>query len=165
MSRGSIKDNAPENPMYPHDYYDPWDHAAALGYDIVYGPRSRPDHNAETYHDARMILLDPERTWRQHRFDVAHECAHIVRGDQPIPDGIELRKRELACDRIAAERLINRERLIRSMLEHPDPATWCLDLDITARALRVYLRYHPDVTAEAERRRIVNCGEREAVFS
>ncbi|UOQ58596.1 ImmA/IrrE family metallo-endopeptidase [Leucobacter allii] len=151
--------------MHPYDVYDPWDHAAELGYDVITGPRTRPEHNAETHHDIRLIILDPERTWRQHRFDVAHECAHIVRGDQPIPEGIELRKRELACDRIAAERLIDRERLIRSMLEHPDPATWCLDLDITSRALRVYLEQHPDIADEVEQRRTRPCGERCRVSS
>lgn len=150
--------------MHPYDAYDPWDHAHALGYDIIRGPVSRPDHNAETHTDLALIVVAPDQSWRDERCAVAHEIPHIEHGDMPIPEGIELRKRELRCDRIAAERLVNPDRLARAIIDHPDPATWCLDLDITARILRTYLHQHPSVALEARIRRLLRLGgERERV--
>ncbi len=137
--------------MHRYDAYDPWEHTHQLGFRFERAPLSHPDHLAECHVDRRLILLKPGLTWRVERCELSHENVHAEYGDLPIPEGIELRKRELRCDRIAADRLVNPERLARAMIEHPDPATWCLDLDITARVLRTYLHHHPEIRDEARR--------------
>lgn len=144
--------------MYRYDAYDPWDHARALGYDITRGPVSRPEHDAETHGDLALIVVAPDLSWRDERCAVAHEIPHIENDDEPIPEGIELRKRELRCDRIAASRLIRPDRLARAMIEFPDPASWCLELDVTARILRTYLHHHPVAALEARIRRLLRHG-------
>lgn len=131
--------------MHRYDAYDPWDHAHQMGFRIERRTLSHPDHLAECHLEQRLILVKPGLTYRVERCEVGHENVHVEFGDLPIPEGLELRKRELRCDRIAAERLINPDRLARAMIEHADPASWCLELDITARMLRTYLHHHPEI--------------------
>jgi len=150
--------------MYRYDAYDPWAHAEQLGLNVRRGTPSRPDHDGELYLDQRLVILRPGMTRRKERFTLTHENYHAIRGDRPIPEGMLLRKRELKVDRLAAERLIDPQRLQRLMIEHPDPGHWCLELNITARALRVYLQYHPEVRLQAEAQTDLCLGGERAVI-
>ena len=132
--------------MHKLDNYDPWEHAAHLGFTIERGTLSSTNHDAETYLDARLILVRPDLDWRGTRGAIAHENVHIEYGDRPVTHPLEHSRREARCDRIAAERLIDPAKLARIMLENSDPGTWCTELGVTARLLRTYLRRHPELT-------------------
>ncbi len=132
--------------MYPHDLYDPREQAEALGYTIAHGTLSSSHHDAETYHDRRLILLRYGLDLIEEDCAIAHEIVHIEHRDRPGVCRIEQLRREHRCDRIAAERLIDPNRLRRAMLESTDAGAWCLELCVTPRLMRVYLRHHPEIT-------------------
>lgn len=131
--------------MHPFDHYDPWEHAHRLELVVHRGTLSSPDHDGEYYDRERLVMLRRGLTWRQERCVLAHEIVHAEYRDRPTTDPHVHAKREARCDRIAAHRLIHPEQLQRTMREYRDAGDWCLELDITADLLQVYLDRHPDL--------------------
>lgn len=113
--------------------YDPHEHAERLGIDVIYGRLLTcnglwiPDH--------RTIMLRPGMRALLERTVLAHEMGHVCLGhrdDSP--------KHERQADRFAARHLINGDHLERVALFSPDPAQWCVELEVTPHILDIYLR-------------------------
>lgn len=113
--------------------YSPWVHVQQLpdvvvAYDVL--------EHAEAYWEPeqRVILLDRRLSQRVRRSCLAHELAHVDRGDEGClvgPDGArQARRQEVAADQLAARRLIGIDALI-------DALAWSLDVDEAAEVLHV----------------------------
>jgi Zn-dependent peptidase ImmA (M78 family) len=115
------------------DDYSPWAHVQQLEQVIV--AYDELEH-AKAYWepDEQVILLDRRLTQAQRRSHLAHELAHIDRGDECCvhgPDAARLgRRQELSADVLAARRLISLESLA-------DALVWCVDTDELAEDLHV----------------------------
>lgn len=99
--------------------YDPYQHADQLGLTVHYG-------NPGTgllglyIHRSRAIMLRAGLSARVERCALAHEIVHAEYDDEPTSDGTWSAKREARCDRIAAERLIDRETLLSTASAYED---------------------------------------------
>jgi len=128
--------NGKTSPTFPSGRdYDPFDHAHALGIQVIVRPIRTanelwlPDHKT-------IVLRDGLRHVHQ-RTALAHGIGHADLGhrdDRP--------KHEVQADRYAAENLIDYDELVDLMRWTPDPARLSLELGVTVRLLRVYLNVH-----------------------
>ena len=115
--------------------YDPYEHADELGITIVYG-RLRSG-NGLWIPDFRTIALQRGMRTVQERSVLAHENAHASLGhrdDRP--------KHEVLADRLAAEHMIDIERLRELVLWTPDVARLSIELGVTPKLTQVYLNVH-----------------------
>lgn len=122
--------------------YDPYQHADQLGLTVHYG-------NPGTgllglyIHRRRTIILRAGLSARVERCALAHEIVHAEYEDEPTSDGAWSARREARCDRIAAERLIDRETLLSTASAYEDMGEWAAALEVTGWILGAYLVAHP----------------------
>jgi Zn-dependent peptidase ImmA (M78 family) len=115
--------------------YDPFEHAEALGIEVVYG-RLRTG-NGLWIPDIRTIFLQTRMRAIQERSILAHEVAHADLGhrdDRP--------KHEVLANRYAAEHLIDAGRFAELVEWTPDAARLSLELGVTTKLMQVYLNVH-----------------------
>lgn len=97
------------------------------------------------YPDRRIIALRRGMVLMQRRSVLAHELGHAVLGHcESTP------RTEAQADRWAAMKLIDRDAFIacaRGCPEHPEQ--WCIELQVTPRMLRTWLRTQPGTQAAA----------------
>lgn len=113
--------------------YSPWEHVRALP-DVVVAYAALEHADAYWEPDQRVILLDARLSQRARRSCLAHELAHVARGDVGCeigPDGErQERRQEVAADALASRRLITLDALAEALL-------WCLGYDEVAEHLHV----------------------------
>jgi hypothetical protein len=142
--------------------YSPWRHVEKLADVLV--RRVRLEH-AEAYWDPgeRVILLDDRLLQHESRSHLAHELAHLERGDEcllhgPDADRLEARQ-ERAADEHAAEKLISLDALADALAWALGPEEVAHELHVTTWAVTARLR---SLTAEQKHyieRRIAAKGE------
>ncbi len=136
MQRRETPNWTPTSPSFPRGRdYDPFEHADALGIDILLRPiRSAnelwlPDHRT-------LVIKEGMRAVHQRNacaHGVAHaELAHV--DSRP--------KHEVQADRFAAHQLIEHDELLDLMQWTPDAHRLAHELGVTTRLLRVYLNVH-----------------------
>lgn len=113
--------------------YSPWQHLASMPDVVLDFDDDLPSGQAWWSPRHRVILMAKGLTRAQRRVALAHELAHVERGDCQVdgPDGerLELRQ-ERAADRLAALRLIPLDDLM-------DALAYCLSLEEVADELEV----------------------------
>jgi len=116
--------------------YDPYEHAFVLDIEVIHrkirtaNAMWLPDHNVIVIRDGMKASYD--------QCALAHEIGHAALGhadDSP--------KNEVLADRYAAERMVEADRCRDLMRWAPDIARLALELGVTTRLLRAYLRMHP----------------------
>jgi hypothetical protein len=116
--------------------YDPWEHAAALGIPIVFrDDLPSPGMVACYSHEHSAIFVRPNLHGAVERCAIAHEIVHFEHGDVGA-DPLQ----EQRADRIAARRLIRPRRLRELSGVTEDPAVIALELRVTEKVMRAYLR-------------------------
>lgn len=119
-------------PIFPSgSAYDPWEHAAALGIDVIERPLT--DVNELWIPDLRLIVLKSSMRPAHLRNALAHGVAHAALGhrdDRP--------KHEWQADRYAASRLIDPAELRRVTAWAHDPGQIATELGVTRRLLLAY---------------------------
>jgi len=116
--------------------YDPFEHADALGIQVLFRPIRTANELWLPEHDTSVIKEGMREVHR--RIAAAHGVAHAVLGhvdDQP--------KHEALADKYAAERLINPVHIRNLIRVESDAHTIAAELGVTSRLLRVYLNAHP----------------------
>lgn len=113
--------------------YSPWDHVRQMPEVLVaYDQLDYADAYWEPEH--RVILLDSRLGQAERRCRLAHELAHVERGDECLthgPDADRLaRRQERSADEIAARRLISLDQLA-------DVLCWAWHTGEIAEALHV----------------------------
>ncbi len=113
--------------------YSPWAHVQGLG-DVVVAYDDLEHADAYWEPEQRVILLDRHLNQRERRACLAHELAHVDRGDEGCGDGPDggrlLVRQERAATQLAARRLIGLDELA-------DALAWSLDADEAAELLHV----------------------------
>lgn len=117
------------------DAYDPYQHADALGVEIVYG-RLRAS-NGLWIPDFNTIVLQPRMRVIQERSVLAHEIAHADLGHRDSRP-----KHEVLADRYAAEHLVDHDLFSELVEWTPDAARLSLELGVTTKLMQVYLNVH-----------------------
>lgn len=115
--------------------YDPWEHAALLGLPIVFR-HDLPSGMVACYaHEHGAVFVRPGLHGAVERCAIAHEIVHFEHGDIGADPAQEER-----ADRIAAQRLVRPFRLAELSGITEDPAVVALELHITEKVMRTYLR-------------------------
>lgn len=125
--------------------YDPHEHAAALGIQLVYG-RLRTG-NGLWVPDQRAIFLQRGMRVIQERSVLAHEIGHADLGHRDNRP-----KHEVMADRYAAEHLVDRDRLSELVAWMPDAARLSTEMGVTTKLMQVYLNVHRGELDTASRR-------------
>lgn len=116
--------------------YDPWVHAEVLDLPIVFrDDLPDPDMVACYSHEHEAVFLRPSLHAATERCAIAHEIVHFEHGDIGTNDLQEER-----ADRIAARRLIRPSRLERLSDVTEDPAVFALEMNVTEKMMRVFMR-------------------------
>ncbi|MDY0830768.1 hypothetical protein SK224_16655 [Microbacterium sp. BG28] len=118
--------------------YDPWAHAEMLDLPIVFRD-DLPDPDAvacfSVDHDAIFVRTNLHAAVE--RCALAHEVVHFEHGDVGTNDFQEQR-----ADRIAAQRLIRPRRIEEFWGITDDPAMIALELNVTEKIMRTWMRLH-----------------------
>ncbi|WP_217181415.1 hypothetical protein [Streptomyces sp. AC495_CC817] len=116
--------------------YDPWVHAEILDLPIVFRD-DLPDRNMVACYSPshEAVFVRPNLHGAVERCAIAHEIVHFEHGDIGINDLQEER-----ADRIAARRLLRPSRLDEFADITEDPAVVALELGVTEKIMRVYMR-------------------------
>lgn len=120
--------------------YNPWDHAHRLDIPVLWG---NPGCGHLGLWTGSHIILDAEMRSREARCVLAHEIVHAEFEDHPTADHIWHARREARCNRIAAARLINPNRLLELAATTEDMGIWALELGVTGWLLEAYLKANP----------------------
>lgn len=125
--------------------YDPHQHAEELGVHIIYHP---PGNGLTGLYvgqrnGAPTVLLKPGMSEREERSTLAHELVHVEHDDLPTLDHTWHARRERRCNRVAAERLIDRSALLCLASAYEDRGVWALELGVAGYLLDAYLEAHP----------------------
>ena len=115
--------------------YDPYDHAEALGIEVVH--RKIRTANGFWYPEHRVIVIREGMRAVHDRSTLAHELAHAELGHID-----STRKSEVNADRVAADNLIDIEECRAVMEWAPDAHRLAAELDVTTRLMRVFLNVH-----------------------
>lgn len=116
--------------------YDPWEHADMLDVPIVFRddlPNDEMMAAFSTEHQA--IFVRPNLHAAVERCGLTHEIVHFEHNDIGTTDFQELR-----ADRITARRLVRPSRLERLYGTTEDPAVVALELNVTEKVMRTYMR-------------------------
>jgi hypothetical protein len=114
--------------------YDPWEHAELLDLPVVFRDDLPDDDMVACYsHAHEAVFVRTGLLAAVERCAIAHEIVHFEHGDIGTDDLQEER-----ADRIAAQRLIRPRRL--EQLAETDPAVVALELQVTEKIMRVYMR-------------------------
>lgn len=124
--------------------FDPYDEAERLGIDVRFDDgRLAPDENGVWLASSRSIALRRDLTVVTERCTLAHELGHAHfdhRMSSPTA--------ELAADLYAAERLIRIDELVDEMRCSPDIGRWALELGVTGRLVKLFVKVHrPELRA------------------
>ncbi|CAN7514349.1 ImmA/IrrE family metallo-endopeptidase [Microbacterium maritypicum] len=116
--------------------YDPWVHAEVLDLPIVFRD-DLPDASMIACYseEHEAIFVRPSLHADVERCAIAHEIVHFEHGDVGTDDLQEER-----ADRIAARRLIRPRRIEELSGFTEDPAAIALELHVTEKIMRVYMR-------------------------
>ena len=118
--------------------YDPWVHAEDLGVPIVMNDTLPTPRMVACYSARRgAIFVRPNLHSAVERCAIAHELVHFEHNDIGTT-----RRQEDRADRIAAQRLIRPMRLEEIGDDTGDHARMALELNVTERIMRAYLRLH-----------------------
>ena len=116
--------------------YDPWEHAELLDVSIVTRDHLPNPRMVACYSKKRRaIFLLPGLPTAIERCAIAHEIVHHEYGDIGTTKSQENR-----ADRIAARRLIRPSRIEQLRHETDDLAHIALELNVTERIMRAYVR-------------------------
>lgn len=116
--------------------YDPWEHAEMLDLPIVFRDDLPDPDIVACYSDEHgAIFVRPNLHTGVERCAIAHEIVHFEHADVGTNDFQEER-----ADRIAARRLIRPWRLDHLSGLNDDPASVALELNVTEKIMRVYMR-------------------------
>ena len=116
--------------------YDPWAHAEMLDLPVVFrDDLPDPEMVAAYSHAHRAVFMRTNLHGDVERCALAHEIVHYEHGDIGTTDAQEER-----ANRIAARRLIRPWRLEELHPITDDPAVVALELNVTERIMRVYMR-------------------------
>lgn len=123
----------------PSDRYNPWRHAGRLNVKILL--RALPHQMLGYWHfPSRTILLHPRLTQTERRCVLAHELAHVERGDHGrCASDWHQSKQEAEVHEVAARRLIRIEQLALALLLHDNLHDQAEELWVTPHTLRVRL--------------------------
>lgn len=114
--------------------YDPWEHAEMLDLPVVFRDDLPEDDMVACYsHEHQAIFVRPGLLESVERCAITHEIVHFENGDEGTDDLQEER-----ADQIAARRLIRPSRI--EMLSESDPGMVALELRVTEKIMRVYMR-------------------------
>ncbi|MFL2002176.1 hypothetical protein [Microbacterium sp. A1-JK] len=114
--------------------YDPWEHAEMLDLPVVFRDDLPEIDMVACYsHEHQAIFVRPGLLESVERCAIAHEIVHFEHGDVGTDDIQEER-----ADQIAARRLIRPRRV--EMLNESDPGVVALELQVTEKIMRVYMR-------------------------
>ena len=118
--------------------YDPWEHAEMLDLPIVFRD-DLPDPDAVACFSAehQAIFVRPNLHAATERCALAHEIVHFEHNDVGTDDIQEER-----ADRIAAQRLIRPSRLEDFYGITEDAAVIALELNVTEKIMRTWMRLH-----------------------
>lgn len=120
--------------------YDPYAHAEQLGIPVrpavlPYGLGGLwlPEH--------RTIYLSPDLHPIRARCTCGHEVQHVIRGVKHTRGSRERhRVIEAQCDRDAARMFISFEEMAEQVRSSTDQGEWAMNLRVTGRMIRAYLR-------------------------
>jgi len=112
--------------------YDPHEHAAKIGIDVVYG-RLR-SANGLWVPEHRTIILRPRMRALLERTVLTHEMGHVCLGHVD-----DCPRNEKMADRFAARKLIDHEELRRASRYSPDIEQWALELQVTPHLIDTYM--------------------------
>ena len=116
--------------------YDPWEHADSLDVPIVFrDDLPDPEMFAAYSHEHQAIFVRPNLHADVERCNLTHEIVHFEHNDVGTTDFQEAR-----ADRIAARRLIRPSRLDRLYGLTEDPAVAAMELRVTEKVMRTYMR-------------------------
>lgn len=116
--------------------YDPWVHAELLDLPIIFrDDLPDPDMVACYSDEHEAVFVRSNLHADVERCAIAHEIVHFEHGDVGTNDIQEER-----ADRIAARRLIRPSRLERLAVSTEDPAVFALELHVTEKIMRVFMR-------------------------
>lgn len=118
--------------------YDPYGEADRLAVEVVMVDDlyDRLKVSGHYVHLERRIYLQSGQPPRQERCTLAHEVIHAKKGDRPLTDLWEHRRRERSTDRAAARRLIDVRDLAEALIVHGgSPRLVAIDLNVTERML------------------------------
>jgi len=116
--------------------YDPWVHAELLDLPIIFrDDLPDPEMVACYSHEHEAVFVRSNLHAAVERCAIAHEIVHYEHGDVGTNDLQEER-----ADRIAARRLIRPSRLEHLSITTEDPAVFALELNVTEKIMRVYMR-------------------------
>jgi Zn-dependent peptidase ImmA (M78 family) len=118
--------------------YDPWEHAEMLDLPIVFRD-DLPDPEAVACYSAehQAIFVRTGLHAATERCALAHEIVHFEHNDVGTNDLQEER-----ADQIAAQRLLRPSRLDEFYGLTEDPAVIALELGVTEKIMRVWMRLH-----------------------
>lgn len=97
------------------------------------------------YYDAHTHTITTRRgmSIQQYKSTLAHELAHAMRKDVPIPDQTLHRRNELRVDRVAANILINEESFHDAVKWHQGHLPSVADeLEVTLHLLTIWIERH-----------------------
>lgn len=117
--------------------YDPFEHAARLGIEVVRRRLDDENENGLWVPDLHAIFLRPGMRSIHERSVLSHELGHACLGHRETTP-----RNELRANRWAARKLIIPELLTRAAAHSPDPGTWCHELNVSADILDRYLKDH-----------------------
>lgn len=113
--------------------YDPYEHAANLGLNVVY--RKLRAGNGLWIPEIRTIFLQRRLRAIHERSVLAHELGHVLLGHRESTP-----KNEIQADRWAARRLVDPQELRAAAATTHDIGQWCHELNVSADILERYLR-------------------------
>ena len=113
--------------------YDPHEHAARIGIDVVYG-RLRTA-NGLWVPEHRTIILRPRMRALIERTVLAHEMGHVCLGHTD-----SCPRNEKMADRFAARKLIDADELRRASRYSPDVDQWAIELQVTPHLIDTYMK-------------------------
>lgn len=117
--------------------YDPWAHAEILDLPIVFRDDLPEEAVAAYSSEHQAIFVRPNLHAAVERCALAHEIVHFEHDDIGTDDLQEER-----ADRIAAQRLIRPSRLEQFHGITDDPAVVALELSVTEKIMRTWMRLH-----------------------
>lgn len=116
--------------------YDPWEHADMLDVPIVFRDDLPDPHMFAAYSiEHQAIFVRPNLHADVERCNLAHEIVHFEHNDEGTTDFQEAR-----ADRIAARRLVRPRRLEQLYGLTEDPAVAAMELRVTEKVMRTYMR-------------------------
>lgn len=116
--------------------YDPWEHADMLDVPIVFrDDLPAPEMMAAFSVEHQAIFVRSNLHAAVERCSLTHELVHFEHNDIGTTDLQELR-----ADRITARRLVRPSRLERLYGTTEDPAVAALELNVTEKVMRTYMR-------------------------